>query len=90
MAHEDVPCACVLEDGTDFAIEDAAGSGSGLADIVGAFVVELYVFEAWDVVGAEASGYHVLPCEGDGEASTVELEASAELLLLGSEPCGGG
>ena len=90
MAHEDVPCACILEDGADFAVEDAACSGSGLAYVVGAFVVELDVLEAWDVVGAEASGYHVLPGEGDGEASLVELEASAELLLLWSEPrCGG-
>ena len=45
-------------------------------------------FNTWNA--NKASGYHVLPGEGDGEASLVELEASAELLFLWSEPrCGG-
>ena len=86
VADEDVACACELEDAGDDAVEDGASSGTRSADEVRAFVVELYVLHAWNIVDSEAAAQHVLPCDGYRQASLVLLEGAVELAVFGCEP----
>ena len=86
VADEDVACACELEDAGDDAVEDGASSGTRSADEVRAFVVELYVLHAWNIVDSEAAAQHVLPCDGYRQASLVLFEGAVELAVFGCEP----
>ena len=86
VTNQYVACAGELEDAGDDAVEDGTCTGSGTADVVCSFIVELDILHARHVVDAETVAQHVLSGDGNGQTAFVLFERAIELSVCCSEP----
>ncbi len=88
VAHHDRHGAAEAEHGTDLAVENATGLGSGLAADVDALVVEGDILQTFDIVLAKVADNAVGAGDGHGQTAAVALEVTADAHILGGHAQG--
>jgi len=77
VTDKDIASASKLEDAGDNSVEDGTGTGSGTANVVCAFVVQLHILHARHSIEAEATAHHILSRDGHRQTAFVLLEGAA-------------
>lgn len=86
MTHQYILGAPKLEYSRHLSIEDTAGTGTNLANVIRSLVIQLNIPQAWYVVNAKSISYHILPRDGHRKTSLVLLKRTIELAVLCCKP----
>ena len=83
MTHHDHHGTTKAEHSTHLTIEDAAGLSTSLALDVNTFIIKGHVGQTFYVILTETADDAVRTSDGDGQTTTVALEAATDAHVLG-------